>query len=427
MNQKKVFIQTFGCEMNIAESNSLEQSLLQKNIEICDDPNFADFIIVNTCSVRKSAESRASGQLSFYKYIRQKNKSKIILTGCMAEYEQKELKKTFPYVDYFINNKEKKYIPDLILDDLSFQKIEDLSFDFNDNYHIFGSKESYIPIQNGCNNYCSYCIVPYTRGNEISRPFDDIIKEVKKTDEDGSKIITLIGQNVNSYNYDKKTFTDLVSAIDSLDLKNTRRIYFESPHPKDFSDDLIAVLSSSKYFPHHYHIPVQSLSSAVLKAMNRKQTADEIFILFEKIRNKISDVTFSTDLMVGFPTETEEDFLQTMNALKTLSFTDAFMYYYNERPLTYAYKNYEDLSENIKKKRLEILIEEQRKISHELRKKKIGKRVEVYAKSKSKYSEKMLCYTASKEAVLVGNSNIKTGDFLIVTLHSLKGETFLGV
>lgn len=354
----KYFIESYGCQLNMAESNALELLLKGAGIEKSETPEESECVIINTCSVRKTAENRIWGRLSFFGHLKKQKKDyKIIVTGCMAERLKEELKKDAPFVDAVIGTNEKMEIVDFLLGENVLNRDK---YNFTSSYYKEGEFSSYVPIMNGCNNFCSYCIVPYVRGREISRSVDEIIKEVKYLDQRGVKEITLLGQNVNSYNYEGLNFPKLLKII-CKELNNIEFVRFESPHPKDFSDELIEVIKNEKRVCSHIHLPMQSGNTRILKLMNRKNTRESFIELVDKMRKEIPNLTFATDVMVGFPTEKEEEYLDTLSLMEYMHPIEAFMYYYNLREGTAAAKMDGQLKDDIKIARLERLIDEQLK------------------------------------------------------------------
>ena len=352
-------IETYGCQMNVAESNAIELLLKGRGMEPVTDAIAADVVIINTCSVRKTAENRIWGRLGFYSAVKKKRKQILIVTGGMASRMREELKKECPFVDYVVSNDEKAQLPYLIFGSEEKKKKK---YSFLSSHYKDGEFSSYIPIMNGCNNFCSYCIVPYVRGREVSRDVESIIEEVKYMDERGVKEITLLGQNVNSYSSTYKgesvDFPSLLEIITPY-MKNILWVRFESPHPKDFSDDLIRVIRDNKKVAKHIHLPMQSGNTRILELMNRHTTREKFIYLLEKMKREIPELTLSTDVIVGFPSETEDEYLDTLSMMEIMGCTEAFMYYFNPREGTRAEKMDGQIEESVKIKRLERLINEQ--------------------------------------------------------------------
>lgn len=435
----KVLIENYGCELNKAEMNALSLSLTEAHIDYTTDikEEGIDAVVINTCSVRGSAEERVMGRIAHWNGLKKNNKKLgIFITGCMAERLGDELYKTFKRINKVVPNNDKMllpyYIEELKNDKYEFKKVENKTYKFASFYAKEGDLNAYVPIMNGCNNFCTYCIVPYVRGREISRSDEDIIREIERIDSfKTTPVVTLLGQNVNSYIYKNENetvdFCSLVKKIDSLHLKNIQSIRFESPHPKDFNDELIEILKKSKHFSHHFHIPIQSASTRILKMMNRRYTKEEALQLFEKIKTAMNDATFSLDLMVGFPTETKSDFNETLHFVKEVGPLDAFMYYWNKREGTEAAKITSGvIAEEQRKDRLETLIAFQRANAAHLKQGRLGmiRRVCVKGPSRNNENELLAFDIETLESVVFEDKNAKIGDTVKVKLIELVGNTY---
>ncbi|MGN0906221.1 MAG: tRNA (N6-isopentenyl adenosine(37)-C2)-methylthiotransferase MiaB [Bullifex sp.] len=420
----KYFIESYGCQLNIAESNALELLLKGAGIEKAEKAEDSDCVIINTCSVRKTAENRIWGRLSFYGTLKRKRKDyKIIVTGCMAERLGSELKKECSFVDAVIGTNSKMDIVDL----LSEGKVsQHEGYSFTSSYYKEGEYSSYVPIMNGCNNFCSYCIVPYVRGREVSRPVDDVLSEVKRLDSLGVREITLLGQNVNSYSYEGVTFPDLLQKVCN-ELDSIEFVRFESPHPKDFSPELISVIRDEERVCSHIHLPMQSGSSRILKLMNRKNTRESFIELVDRMRNEIPGLTFATDVMVGFPSESEEEYLETLSLMDYMHPIEAFMYYWNLREGTAAAKMDGQLDEDVKIARLERLIAEQLSRSQkekETRKKMLTRALVTGITRDDK--DRYLAHNSHNEMISFRPKGIvKPGDMVNLQCYELKGNTYL--
>ncbi len=355
----KYLIETYGCQLNTAESNAIEILLKGRGLESTNNPDEADAVIINTCSVRKTAENRIWGRLGFYHAIKKRKNLILIVTGCMASRLRDELKKEAPFVDFVATNEEKDSIASFISGE---EKKDEEKYSFLSSYYKPGEFSSYIPIMNGCNNFCSYCIVPYVRGREVSRDTASIIEEVKFLDSMNVKEITLLGQNVNSYssnyNGEEVDFPRLLELITPY-MKNILWVRFESPHPKDFSDHLIDVIATNSKVSKHIHLPMQSGNSRILSLMNRHTTREKFIGLVESMYKRIPSLSLATDVIVGFPTETEEEYQDTLSMMEIMHPTEAFMYYFNSREGTRAATMEGQLDEKTKIARLERLIREQ--------------------------------------------------------------------
>ena len=426
----RYLIETYGCQLNMAESNAIELLLKGQGAEKTEDAERADVVILNTCSVRKTAENRIWGRLGYFNSIKKKKNGKldIIVTGCMAERLKDELKDEAPFVDAVIGTNEKEEIPAYVFSHRLERKDK---YSFLTSYYEEGSFSSYVPIMNGCNNFCSYCIVPYVRGREISRDVESILKEIDFLESKGVKEITLLGQNVNSYKaqyegrvVDFPTLLEIIYPhLDSIEF-----VRFESPHPKDFSDHLIKVISENERICSHIHLPMQSGASRILKLMNRKTTREDFIALLDKMRAGIKDLTFSTDVMVGFPTETEEEYEETLSMMELMGCTEAFMYYYNPREGTPSAKMDGQIDEEEKIRRLERLIAEQLERAHRIKEARLPFETKVLVRGTTRDDKsRLLGYNEHNDMVSFSpKGNHKKGDIVMVRLTELNGNTYRG-
>ena len=362
---EKYWFETYGCQMNIAESEALEMQLVGVGLTEADSCEEADIVVINTCSVRKSAENRVWGRIGNYSRIKSEHPMLLIIMGCMAERLKETLIKDAPQIDYVFGTNDKQKIVEIAQGNNKNLESEE-TYHFLKNYYKEGDVSTFVPIMNGCNNFCTYCIVPYVRGREVSRKLEEVIEEVKFLDSKGVKEITLLGQNVNSYKYvdaDNNVirFPQLLEQI-AHNAGNIEWIRFESPHPKDFSDELIEVIKNEKKVAKHIHLPIQSGNDRILKLMNRRYDRAALKTLIDKIRAADSSITFATDIMVGFPSETEEECADTQDMLNYLRCTEAFMYYWNPREGTPATKMDNQIPDDVKLKRLQSIISRQHEI-----------------------------------------------------------------
>lgn len=424
----KFLIESYGCQLNMAESAAIETMLIGRGLEKTENPDEADAVILNTCSVRKTAENRIWGRLGFYSSEKKKHKLILIVTGCMAERMQEELKKEAPYIDAVIGTNEKAEIPDFIIG----EPLEQLDgYRFLSSYYREGDYSSYVPIMNGCNNFCSYCIVPYVRGREVSRPVEEILKEICFLEQQGVKEITLLGQNVNSYSaeYDGEhvDFPRLLELILPY-LRNIMFVRFESPHPKDFSDHLISVIADNDRISKHIHLPVQSGSTRILQLMNRKTTREKTLDLIRKMKERIPHLTLSTDVMTGFPTETEEEYEETLSLMEEMGCTEAFMYYFNPREGTRAASMDGQIEESVKIKRLERLIDEQIKRQAVIKEAMLPFTALAIVTGKSRDDEDRYLARGEHNDYFSFSSSVShnPGDAVIIDAEELKGNTFRG-
>lgn len=430
---KKYYIETYGCQMNVAESNAMETMLKGRGWVESSSPEDADLAIINTCSVRKSAENRIWGRLGAYTHIKaQKAKENesltLVLAGCMAERLHDSVKNDAPQIDFVIGNNDKLKLLDIIGDKESTPQ-ESEKYVFTKAYHKDGEFSSYVPIMNGCNNFCSYCIVPYVRGREVSRPVDEILEEVRQLDEEGVREITLLGQNVNSYDYEGCHFPQLLEMI-CRQCSNIQWIRFESPHPKDFSDELIEVIAREPKVAKHLHVPMQSGNTRILGLMNRRYTREKYLALIDKIKQRVPNVTFALDIMVGFPGETEEEFLDTMSAIEAVGCIEAYMYYWNPREGTRACSMEGQLSDKEKQQRLQRLIDWQLANTAKIKASRAHGVQKILVTQVSRDDKsKMLGRNEHGEMVAFSTlegSSVKPGDMVYVDFKLLNGNTYLG-
>ena len=456
------FFETYGCEMNIAESASMEQLLIARGWTKSDSAQTADLIVVNTCSIRKTAEDRIEGRLGWInglKAVREKRsnaKTKfleeaveyvkdgakpltVLVTGCMAERLLPTFKERWPFVDFVVGTFAKHHFGEII-DSIEEKHAAPAVPDNSEPYHFApvsaepGAFSTFVPIMHGCNNFCTYCIVPYVRGREISRPVEQILEELDILKKLKVCEITLIGQNVNSYQglgLDGATvnFAGLLRII-ANHLRKTestiRWVRFMSSHPKDFTDDVIDVIADEPLICRHIHLPVQNGSSAVLKAMNRRYTREQYLELVEKIKAKIPEVSLTTDIMMGFPGETEEDVQQTLDLMKQVKYESAMMYYYNPREGTPAAKM-EQLPEEVRKERLQRVIDLQLEHTQEQMSERVGTTALVLAEGVSRDSaDELLGQTEQHEKVAFKADRKLIGSFVNVKITQLNGNTFKG-
>lgn len=425
---RSYWIETYGCQMNTAESNALELQLKGAGLVPAKSAEDADCAILNTCSVRKSAENRIWGRLGLFAHIKTLHPLTLIVTGCMAERLQEDLKDEAPHVDYVLGTNDKQKILEVLVSPES-AELRSETYSFGDSYYNEGEYSSYIPIMNGCNNFCSYCIVPYVRGREISRPVEEVLDEVRYLDSKGVKEITLLGQNVNSYHYENDgkviTFPSLLERVCSV-AGDIEWIRFESPHPKDFSDSLIRVIKEQPKVAKHLHIPMQSGNTRILGLMNRKYTRDRFLSLIQTIKREIPEATFATDVMVGFPSETEEEYQDTLTALDEMGCIEAFMYYFNPREGTAAVTFPGEVPEEERGRRLTQLINFQHKIFVREKSERAEGIAKVVVSAVSRNDkDQMLGRTEHNEMVVFDGSS-EVGSIVTVRLTGLKGNTYTG-
>ena len=430
---KKLFIETYGCQMNFADSEVVAAVMKMADYELCDSIDEADAVFINTCSIREHAEVKAMSRLEFFRQLKRKKKNlKVGVIGCMAERMQKELLE-HPAVDLVAGPDAYLDLPNLIAQAEQGEKSMNIDLSLTETYkdvlprRIGGNRISgFVSIMRGCNNFCSYCIVPYTRGRERSRPYNSILNEVQDLYNRGYKEVTLLGQNVNSYNFEGLNFAglleNLAQAIPGI------RIRFTTSHPKDMSEETIIVISKYPNLCKHIHLPVQSGSSRILKLMNRKYTREWYLERIALIRKHIPDCGISTDMFTGFHSETEEDHQETLSLMREVGYDSAFMFKYSERKGTYASKNLpDDVPEEVKLRRLQEMIDLQMELSLQSNKNDIGKEFEVLVEGYSKRSREQLSgRTSQNKVVLFDNQGQKVGDLVRVKIKDASAITLFG-
>ena len=367
-NDKKATIITHGCQMNEHDSEKIAWLLQKMGYKIVDNIDDSDFVIVNTCSVRHSAEDKVYGQLGNLKHLKNNSNKDLKLAVCGCMMQRKESREyvvdKFDNVDIIFGTNNIWRLPELIYKNSLDNKIAiDIDENISNNDDLLGADrlykfKSYVNIMYGCNNFCTFCIVPYTRGRENSREKEDILREIKELAENGCKEVTLLGQNVNSYgkNLSNKTsFADLLYAINDID--GIERIRFMTSHPKDISDELIYAYKDLDKLSNFLHLPVQSGSTRLLKEMNRKYSKEDYLKLIDKIKTINPDIALSTDLMIGFPGETEEDFEETLDLCKKVEYDTSFTFIYSKREGTIAARSKDQVPDKIKHERFQKLLD----------------------------------------------------------------------
>ena len=436
---KKYYILTMGCQLNENDSEKLIGIMEEMGYTKSDDIKNADLYVINTCCVRENAEEKLFGKLGELKKIKENKNIIIAIGGCMMQEEHitEKIKKSYPFVDVvFGTHTLHKFPEDLYTAITKNKKVKDVIDIDGEIYEGLpvkrsSNKQASVIIMYGCNNFCSYCIVPYVRGRERSRKPEDILNEIKELAKEGYREITLLGQNVNSYkggeNYN---FANLLEDVDKIE--GIEVIRFVSPHPKDFTDDVIDVISKSKKISRLIHVPLQSGSTNVLKEMNRKYTKEQYLDLIKRIRNKIPDVVFSTDIIVGFPGETEEDFEDTIDVVKQVNFEQIFMFIYSRRIGTRADKMENQILEEIKHKRFDRLKQVFEESVEENNKKYIGTTQKILVEGYSKNNQDMLTGRTDTNKVVIfeGPEELigKIINIKIISEHKwyLKGEVLNG-
>lgn len=412
---KKAYVRSFGCQLNISDGEKIKGLLKSMGCILTDDENDADIIILNTCAVRENAEARVFGIVGSMKKLKELKPSLIIgISGCMTAQEHiaEKIKKSYPQVDFVVGTSALSSIPRLLSECLKGQKFGvDISEydDFSqETVQVRDSSfKASVPIMFGCNNFCTYCIVPYVRGRERSRRQEDIVSEVKKLVQNGYKEIMLLGQNVNSYGNDlgeKNAFPKLLRALDRIE--GDFIIRFMSSHPKDATKELIDTIFECDKVAKHLHLPLQSGSSDVLHRMNRRYTAEKYLETVDYIRSKDPDFSLTTDLIVGFPNETDKDFDATLDIIKRVKYDNIYSFIYSKRSGTRAAEMDDATTDDVKSQRMRQLLEVQREISSENYRRFVGRKMRVLVDDISK----------KREGYVTGKSN----EFIIVEFEGDK-------
>ena len=428
---KQLYIETYGCQMNFADSEVVA-SILSKEYRLCQTAQEADVILLNTCSIRENAEQRVLKRLEELRALRKKGKAlKIGLICCMASRYQDNWVESH-LVDFIAGPDSYRFLPEILSDAEAPQIRTELSTDETYSgiipmrYQTNGIS-AFVSIMRGCNNFCTYCVVPYTRGRERSRNPEDILQEIRTLCEKGYKEVTLLGQNVNSYLWGGGYgFPQLMADVAKTDRK--MRVRFTTSHPKDLSDELLETMAAHPNICKNIHLPAQSGSSEVLRRMNRKYTREDYLERIGSIRRILPEATISTDLISGFCGETPQDHEATLSLMREARFDYAFMFKYSERSGTYAAKHLkDDVPDEVKTARLEEVIALQRELSYESHRRDIGKTFEVLAEGPSKRSDEHFFGRNSQNKVIVfPKEGTQPGQLLNVTVNNCTTATLLG-
>ncbi len=434
---KYAYIQTFGCQQNVADSEKIAGMCVAMGYKMCDDPKYADIIVVNTCAIREHAEKRALSIIGQFKHLKAKKPSLIIaVCGCMVaqEHRRNDIKFRYPYVDFIFGASSLFRLPQLIVERIEKQKRlycpEEQEYLVAEGLPIRRESDykAWVSVMYGCNNFCTYCIVPYVRGRERSRRPDDIIAEVRALVESGCRDITLLGQNVNSYGKDAKgddgevyDFADLLADIDKIE--GDYYIRFMTSHPKDASKKLIDVIAQSKHIAHQFHLPMQSGSDEILRRMNRRYDTAKYMETVNYMREKIPDVTLTSDIIVGFPGETEEDFQGTLDMLSRVKFDMVYSFIYSPRNGTPAAAMENQVDDKIKSERFDRLLALQNEIAYEKNQPLKDKIIKVLCDGRSKNNENVFSgRSEGNKIVLFDGDDSDTGKF--VNIKVTRADTF---
>ena len=436
-DKKYLKMLTYGCQMNFSDAERMEGELAKIGYTSTEDMAQADLIMINTCCVRETAEDKVYGKIGEIKSLKRNNPDLILgITGCMAQKEGERLIKRAPHIDFVLGTNKIHEVVATVqkLEQAQIKHIVDTEINEaempeNISIHRKTPLSAWVPIMYGCNNFCTYCIVPYVRGRERSRLPEEIVAEVKEAVKQGYKEVTLLGQNVNSYGKDhqKATFAQLLAMVDKVE--GIERVRYMTSHPKDLSDEVIEVIKNSQHICNHFHLPVQYGSNKILKAMNRVYTVEAYKELIRKIRAAVPDASITTDLIVGFPGETEEDFRQLLDFLAEIRYDQAYTFIYSKRSGTPAAEMDEQVDDELKHDRLNRLMELQNKISLEKNQALQDKVLEVMVEGPSANDDKVWSgrTTTNKLVLWPYQGQEQPGDFVNVRICQpqtwvLKGE-----
>ena len=435
---KKLFIETYGCQMNVADSEVVASVMKMAGYDLCSSEDEADAIFLNTCSVRENAENKIYHRLEALNAERRKGRRFIIgVLGCMAERVKDELLEKHG-VDLVAGPDAYLTLPDLIAQAETGHKAMNIELSTTETYRDVVPRRialaqpisGFVSIMRGCNNFCHYCIVPYTRGRERSRDVESILREVRDLEDRGYKEVTLLGQNVNSYRFERDghviAFPELLRTV--AETAPGMRVRFTTSHPKDMSDDTLHVIAEMPNVCHHIHLPVQSGSDRILKLMNRKYTREWYMGRVEAIRRIIPDCGLSTDIFVGYHSETEEDHQMSLSLMREAAYDSAFMFKYSERPGTYASKHLpDDVPEEVKLRRLNEMIHLQTELSAEANKRDEGHEFDVLVEGFSKRSNEQLCgRTGQNKMVVFDKGTHHIGETVRVKITGSTSATLFG-
>ena len=428
----KYYLETFGCQMNVADSEMIKGILQSRKYFPIDSMDSADIIFVNTCAIREHAEEKVHSRLGVFSRIKRNNPNVIIgVLGCMAQHLKESILDSKPYVDIILGPDSYRKLPELIerkthnKNNIVDTKLS--RYEVYDNF--FPSRKdginAWVSIMRGCDKFCTFCIVPFTRGRERSRSIDSIVDEVKKAVDEGFVEITLLGQNVNSYKYEKHTFDYLLKEV--ADISGVKRLRYTSPHPQDMTDDVLHVMAHYNNICNSVHFPLQAGANRILKRMNRTYTKDHFIKRAHRIREILPNCGLSTDIIVGFPGETNAEFEETLDVMNEVKFDSAFTFKYSPRSGTKAYEYSDQLSEIDKQKRLDKLIKLQKRHTIIRNKKMIGNIEKVLVEKNSKRSIKQWAgRTDSNKWVIFNKENAKIKEIVDVLINDAKGISLHG-
>ncbi|MFQ5603240.1 MAG: tRNA (N6-isopentenyl adenosine(37)-C2)-methylthiotransferase MiaB [bacterium] len=430
---KKVYIETYGCQMNEYDTELIRSILKSNDYEFTQSPAEADVVFLNTCAIRENAHSKIYGRLGEIKRLKAANKNVVVgLLGCMAQNLRGNLKTHESLVDIYAGPDSYKRLPSLI-DSVRANGKQEFDFalsEFEDYGDVYPNRvpgvNAWLAVMRGCDNFCTFCVVPYTRGRERSRSPENIVAEVKRLAEEGFKQVTLLGQNVNSYRSESKDFADLMEMVSQVN--GIERIRFTSPHPKDFPEKFLQVMAENPKICNHIHLPLQSGNDRILELMARNYTREQFLELVDKIRYFIPDVTLTTDVIVGFSSETDAEFVDTFQVMQQVQFDSAFIFKYSERKNTIAIRKYtDDVPPQKKTERIVKLNELQKAISLRKNQAAVGKSVTVLVEAPSKKDpQKWMGRTDGNKIVVFPGNTFVAGELITLRILRASAITLFG-
>ena len=430
MNRPTVYIETYGCQMNVSDSELMLGALTAAGYDSVDGPDGADVILVNTCAIRDHAEQRVIGRLGELKR-HMKRDSVLGVTGCMAQRLGPRLLESAKHVSLVVGPDGYRALPALVEGARHGTRSTSVTFDLEEHYEDFKPRridkvKAWVPVQRGCDYKCTYCIVPTTRGPERSRALSDVVREAEGAVADGLTEVVLLGQTVNSWTSGGHDFGDLLRAVGGV--PGVRRLRFTSPHPNDFSDRVISAMAETSAMCEHVHLPMQSGSSRTLRRMLRRYTREEYFECVERLRAAIPGLAITTDIIVGFPGETDADFEETLSAVSEIGFADAYTFKFSSREGTPAARmpESETVPDEVASERLERLIDTMRRGTRERNLASLGERCEVLIEKEARRGGLLQARTRDFRTVLVAGGEEMIGSYLTVELTGTTGSTFTG-
>ena len=434
MSEKRFYIETYGCQMNFADTEVVNSILIEDGMSPVMSAEEADIIFVNTCSIRENAETRVWNRLKEFRSLKKEKEHLTVgVMGCMAERIKDQIIDQEKLVDIVVGPDAYRDIPNLLKEVNDGRKAVNVLLSLEETYADIAPVRTsgngitaFVSIMRGCDNMCSFCVVPFTRGRERSRPMSSILKEIQLLSEQGYKEVTLLGQNVNSYKFEDIDFTRLMDEASKVDPE--MRFRFSSPHPKDFPEPLLHLIAERPNLCNYIHIPAQAGSDTMLERMRRPYTREQYLALTDRMREIIPGVSLSTDIIAGFCDETEEEHQATMSLMKIVEYDLAYMFAYSERERTLAHRKYEDnVPEEVKKRRLSQIIQQQMSIQEKNNRLEVGQRHVVLAEGESKRSDQQLSGRSdTNKMVVFDREGYRKGEYVEVEITDCTSATLIG-